>query len=266
MKKFFSIVINHDYDRIDGNTSGISNDLAIVPASVNHSFIKKKRLLYRNLLGGVDCFIEDDGEIKNEIDVLFFWVVCINEAFYNYTDYPDNVRFSDPYFYWSNSKVSTTLLEQEFCDLHPGSPPKNAIGCIGILINEIDVMEKLVFTIDFKIRKTFWEYHVFPKEFSKSDKTKTAYHIIDAYFEQKQDEMNWKFAETTESKPDEMIYRSKVPLAFSKTATDRLKLVWGQKPDNPLQEDQEMILPFPNYAYKTVSKDNKELTTIYIHL
>jgi hypothetical protein len=270
MKKFFSIIINHDYDRVDTNTLGISNDLAIIPARTSHAFVKKNRLLFRNQNGLLDCFIEDDDKIKSEVSLLFFWVVCVNEAFYSYTAYPDHINFSNPYYYWSNSRVRTSLLENEFCDMHPGLPPKQAVGCIGVLINSIDASEKLEFTIDFKIRKTFWEYHVFPKQeqdaFTKLAKAKIAYSIIDSYFEQKKADDNWEFAETSESKSGEIVYRSKIPLAFSKNATDRLRLVWGQEPSNPLQEDQEMTLPFPNYTYKTVNKDNNELTPIYIHI
>jgi hypothetical protein len=270
MKKFFSIRINHDYDRVDTNTMGSSNDLVIIPASPNHVLVKNNRLLFRNQNGVLDCFIEDDDKLKGEVTILFFWVVCTNEAFYSYTAYPNHINFSNPFYYWSNSKIRTSLQQNDLCDLHPGLPAKQAIGCIGILINNIDASEKLEFTIDFKIRETYWEYHIFPKKendpFINTATTKIAYYIIDSYFEQKKVTNHWEFIETPESKLEEIIYRSKVPLVYSKKARDRLKLIWGQEPKNPLQEDQEMILPYPNYKYKMVNKNNEELTPIYIHI
>jgi hypothetical protein len=270
MKKFFSIFINHDYDRVNSDTLGISNDLIIIPADPNKTFVKNNRLLFRSQNGILDCFIEDDEAIKSEAAILFFWVVCKGEGFYSYTAYPDYVNFSSPFYYWSNSVTKTSLIENESCDLHPGLPPKQAIGCIGVLLNDIEETKKLEFTIDFKIRETFWEYHIFREDnrdaLRNSATSNTAYKIVDSYFEQNKAVDHWEFAETPESTPKEIIYRSKAPLAFSKKATDRLKLVWGQVPHNPLQEDQEMPLPFPNYEFKRVNKNNEELTPVYIHI
>ncbi len=188
MKKFFSILINHDYDRVDTNTLGISNDLAIIPASPNHVFVKNNRLLFRSKKGSIDCFVEEDEKLKTEETILFFWVVCINEAFYSYTAYPDHINFSNPYYYWSNSSIKTSLQQIDSCDLNPGLPPKQAIGCIGVSINDIEEPE-LEFTIDFKIRETFWEYHILRKEehdlLVNTAETKTTCQIVDSYFEQK---------------------------------------------------------------------------------
>ena len=272
MKQFFSIVINHEYDSVDENTRGVSNDLAIVPANTNMPFTNSNRLWFRAQTGGLICYIEDDEAFKNETAVLFFWVVCTNEAFYSYTDYPKNINFSNPYYYWSNSEAYNTLQQDDKCYLHPGRPPNQAVGCIGISISEIDSIEKLEFTVNFKVRKTYWEYHIMINE-APEEKT---YTIVDLAFapnsEQNNAENNngnieeWKFEKISDENATEIIFQSKIPLAYTKKAQKRLELKWGPKQRSNLVEGQKMTLPFANYKYKMVNQDNKELTPIYIHI
>jgi len=278
MKQFFSIVINHEYDRVDENTRGVSNDLAIVPANTNGQYTNNNRLWFRSQIGGLICYIEDDEAFKNETAVLFFWVVCINEAFYSYTDYPRHINFSNPYYYWSNSEAYNTLQQDDQCYLHPGRSSKQAVGCIGILISDIITTEKLEFTVDFKVRKTYWEYHIMTNEDPK-DKT---YTIIDLNFpptEEKQMEAThlanntnteldtaWEFEKISDENATEIIFQSKTPLAYTKIAQKRLEFRWGPKQKSNLVKGQKMTLPFANYEYKMVNKDNKELTPIYIHI
>ena len=227
MKQFFSLVINHEYDRVDENTRSVSNDLAIVPAITNDPYIKNNRLLFQVKTGGLICYIEDHDEtFKNETPVLFFWVVCTNEAFYSYTDYPNHINFSDPYYYWSNSEESTSLQQNEFHDLGQGVPPTNAIGCIGISIIDIDTTKQLKFTVDFKVRKTYWEYHIITRTEQKDWK----YKIEDAYGE-------WYFEQVENDNPSETIFQSIIPLPYFKKAKGRLELVWEPEPNNRIQEN-----------------------------
>lgn len=269
MKHFFSIVINHEYDMLDDNTRGISNDLAIVPASSNSIFTNNNRLLFRNQTGGLDCFIEDDESIKNETTNLFFWVVCINEDFYSYTDYPNQINFSNPYYYWSNFEENSALQTNDFCDLHPGQPTRKAIGCICISINNINASEKTEFTVDFKVRKTYWEYHII----TNASQDGMFHKIIDTEFNANNERdfhsssiKLWEFEQIENDNPNEIIFRSTIPLPYQKKAETRLELVWGPEQKTRFEEDQKMILPFANYTYKMVNKDNKELTPIYIHI
>ncbi|MEM5567083.1 hypothetical protein WNY78_18320 [Psychroserpens sp. AS72] len=272
MKQFFSLVINHEYDRIDENIRGNSNDLTIVPARMNDSFINKNRLWFRNQSDRLNCYIEDDESIKNETDILFFWVVCTNEVFYNYTDYPNNINFYNPFYSWSNSEAHKTLQKDEQCFLHPGRPPKNAIGCIAILIHNIDTSEKIEFTVDFKTRKTYWQYHVMTNEDSKDKR----FAIMDLTFQSinNQNDLEnkannieeWKFEKIPNENTTEIIFRSNIPLPYFKKAQKRLELEWESKQISNQQDNQKMILPYANYLYKMVDNDNKELTPIYIYI
>lgn len=263
MKQFFSITIYHEYDKVSEEIKGVSNDLTVVPASSNNTLINNNRLFFRSQTGGLTCYIEDDETIINETDILYFWVVCINEAFYSYTEYPNHINFSKPYYYWSNSEGSTTLQQNEIGAKQLVTPPKHAIGCIGISVNNIDSAEQLIFSIDFKERKTYWEYHI---KFKHSQKDWT-YNIVDTIDEGELNEENkkWEFLEI--SRDNETItFRSKDTIAYSKKASNRLKLIWSGDQDNRFEEEQSMVLPFANYAYKMISVDNKELTPIYIYI
>ncbi len=272
MKHFFSIFINHDYDRVSDKIRGVSNDLSIVPASTNELFSRNNRLWFRSQTGGLICYIEDDETLKSETDMLFFWVVCINESFYSYTDYPNHINFSNPYYYWSNSQEQKSLQQDKQCHLHPGKPPKQAVGCIGISIRDIETSKKLEFNVDFKERKTFWEYHIMINEDPKEKK----YEMIDLDFSQCEDNPSgesdtikkeeWVFEKISDENASEIIFQSKIPLPYKKKARKCLQLEWGPKQESPLEDNQKMILPFANYKYKTVNKDNKELTPIYIHI
>lgn len=272
MKQFFSIVINHEYDRVDSETRGVSNDLAIIPANTNEPFTNNNHLWFRSQTGGLICYIEDDEAFKNETAVLFFWVVCTNEAFYSYTDYPRHINFANPYYYWSNSEAYNTLQQDDQCYLHPGRPPKQAVGLIGISIPDIVTTEKLEFTVNFKVRKTYWEYHIMTNE----DPKEKTYTIVDLAFAPNSDQNNaennngnieeWKFEKISVENATEIIFQSKIPLAYTKKAHKRLVLKWGPKQRSSHEKIHKMILPFANYEYKMVNLDNKELTPIYIHI
>jgi len=262
MKQFFSIEINHEYDRIDENTIDASDHLAIVPASSNSMFVKNNRLWFRTQTGILDCFIEDDAAVKNEVDVLFFWVVCNNPSFFSYTDNPADINFSNPYYYWSNFNSNNVLQQSGFCDLHPGQPPIDAIGCIGISITEIN--EHVKFKIDFEVRKTYWVYHITPNATQKfwqykiEDSQEGNDNIVE--------NVKWIFIKVSEEGEDPIIFRSKEPMPYFKKASDRFKLKWQSKEVPRLQDPRQMVLPFPNYAYKMVDEDNNELTPIYIYI
>lgn len=267
MKALFSILIDHDYDKVDADKPGVSNDLAIIPADSSAKLLSNDRLRFRSRSGRIDCYIETDGALLNEVKNLFFWVLCVDPAFYSYTDYPNHVNFSSPYFYWSNAKGSNVLEQKEACDLHPGKPPKNAIGCVGVTLESITDYQ--AFTIPFAVRKTYWRYHIVKSEpqdliTAKLQKAEE-FNIVDTVANQ--NELKWQFEKSSDPKtPQLIIFQSKTPLAYKKKAGDRLKLIWGPKNKNKHQEDQEMILPYANYEYKMVNKDNKELTPIYIHI
>lgn len=268
MKEFFSIVINHEYDRIDQNTIEPSDHLLIIPASTNKEFVKNNRLWFRNQTGSLDCYIEDDEALKNEVDVLYFWVVCTNQEFFSYTDYPNDIDFSIPYYFWTNSEASTQLEESDYYDLHTDPPPKMAIGCIGISISEL--VEKKNFTIAFKTRRTFWTYHIMPKESQAS----WTYSIEDE-FQQGQEAGNkkWTFKEVSvvkeinsDQEKHKIIFQSTEPIPYFKKASNRFKLKWGPMVETHFEKPQEIVLPFANYAYKMVKEDNKELTPVYVYI
>jgi hypothetical protein len=171
-----------------------------------------------------------------------------------------------------------SLHQDNQCALHPGRSPKQAVGCIGVSINKIAASEKLEFTVDFKVRKTYWEYHIMINEDQK-DKT---YTIVDLKFppkEETQQEVTdltnntntaldtaWDFEKISDENATKIIFRSKTPLPYAKKAQKRLELKWGSEQISNLERAKTMILPFANYQYKMVNMDNKELTPIYLHI
>lgn len=265
MKDFFSIVVNHEFDRVDKNTIEPSNHLSIVPADSNSLFIRNERLWFRTQNGLLNCFIEDDEAIKNEVDVLFFWVVCNDPEFFSYTAYPDNIDFLSPYYYWSNSEEHTLLQENDYCALHPGKPPRMAIGCIGISIEKL--VNKENFIIEFNTRKTLWTYHIIPKE----NQLLWTYDIVDESDNHITDK--WTFKKTSiineldsDLEKNKIIFQSTEPIPYFKKASNRFKLKWSPKEESDFEKAQEMILPFANYTYKMVNEDNIELTPVYIYI
>lgn len=268
MKSFFSIVINHEYDRIDKNTIEPSNHLSIIPASTNSILVNDNRLWFRMQQGFLDCYIEDDEAIKSEVDILFFWVVCTNPEFFSYTAYPDEINFSTPNYYWSNSEETSVLQQQDYYDLNLGKPPEMAIGCIGISIR--DIVKKMNFTIEFKTRRTLWIYHIIPKE----SQLLWTYSIVDEFLpELEEGNEKWTFEKlsvieqvNSDQEKPKLIFQSTEPIPYLKKASNRFKLKWGPKIEIRFEKDQEMILPFANYANKMVTENNKELTPIYIYI
>lgn len=260
MKQFFSIKIHHDYEKNDSSWKA-SEDLSIIPARTSANYVKNNRLLFHEQPGLLDCYIEDDESLKKEIDILFFWVVCTNDNFYNYTEYPMKINFSAPYYYWSNTKDTESLQEPYLCDLHPGSPPKKGIGCIGILINKIEAYKS--FNINFNVRKTYWVYNVYYKE----NQENWSYRIEDIIDEIDISNKNkkWAFEEVAKNK-ERIIFQSTEPIPYSKKATDRFRLNWDDSQKGPFKHEEKMTLPYPNCAYKMVNEDNKELTPVYIYI
>ncbi|PTM04517.1 MAG: hypothetical protein DA407_12965 [Bacteroidetes bacterium] len=268
MKHFFSLRINHEYDRIDEHTFEPSNHLTIVPASTNSILVNSNRVWFRTQPGSLDCYIDDDGAIKNDVDMLFFWVVCTNPEFFSYTAYPNDINFSNPNYYWSNSEETSVLQQKDYYDLHLGIPPKMAIGCIGISI--IELRDKTNFTIEFKTRRTLWTYHIIPKE----SQLLWTYSIVDE-FQPELDEGNkkWVFNKLpvideliSDQEKHKLIFQSTEPIPYFKKASNRFKLKWAPKDDTRFEEAQEMILPFANYAYKIFTEDSVELTPVYIYI
>ena len=254
MQAFFSLTINHEYDRIDGQSNGVANDdLTIVPAASGAELIRSARIFFKVHNSKLICYTADAEGLKNKTDSLFFWVLCVNHAFYSYTDYPNDINFLKPQYFWTNAQNSTSLQHDEFQDPGQGEPPKNAIGCIGIAISDMDPAAPQEFTIDFKVRKTYWEYHILLRE----SQTDWNYRIADELGE-------WHFNLKAQTNK-ELIFQSETPIAYHKRASERLKLFW-KDPGSALQNEHSMVLPFGNYAYKLVNRDNKELTPIYIHL
>lgn len=251
MIKFFSIAIRHDFDSNDSEID-FSNDLTIVPANTNKEFVKNNRLFFRNQLGSIDCYIEDEEEIKEEVEILFFWVVCNNANFFNYTAYPIDANFSTPNYYWSNSKESDDLQEQVFRNIPLETPPNKAIGSIGIIVNKVSSNKR--FTINFKVKKTIWVYHIHLKQSQKE----WTYKITDKKNE-------WVFTEILKNE-ESIVFESKDIIPFFKFATDRLMLSWTNNQPISFENEQTMVLPYPNYAYKMVNEDNKELTPVYIYI
>ena len=274
MKELFSIVINHEYDRIDAAPIEPSGHLSIVPANSNSILVNTNRLLFRTRTGFIGCYIEDDEAVRSEVDFLFFWVVCRNPEFFSYTDYPNEINFSKPYYYWSNHEGGTVLKERDFWDLNPGTPPKMAIGCIAISMTAL--MADRSFTIEFNTRRTLWTYYIIPKE----TQLLWDYSIVDEIFlEQEQVSTNgstvkkWVFkkilvdgALNTDQEKHKLIFQSIEPIPYFKRASNRFKLKWGPKVESQFEKNQEMILPFANYSYKMVNEDNIELTPVYIYI
>ena len=252
MKHFFSIAIHHEYHK-SNHTTGVFNDLIIIPAQSNDAFIQDNRLLFRYLENSIECYIEDNEALKNETDVLFFWVVCKDYGFYNYTDYPNHISFSVPQYYWSNSEDQTTLQQTQIGAQQLETPPRNAIGCIGISIHTIPVSENIEFIINFKTRKTFWQYHII----LNAETIDGNYQIEDNFGE-------WSF-KRIDSDGETIIFQSESPIAFQKKADNRLQLIWGPETSS-FNEKHSIILPFANFKYKMVDQANNELTPIYIHI
>ncbi|WP_452223620.1 hypothetical protein [Lacinutrix chionoecetis] len=254
MKPFFSIEIIHDYD------NGLAQHLSITPANSSAPLIRNNRLLFRKQLGSIACYIEEDKAIINDIESIGFWVICDNEAFYNYTEYGQDVNFYKPHYYWFNTEMeeisSSTISEQKddlkISEEQLHQAPKNAIGYINI--NLSDVKDDTIFKIRFLTKATIWEYNIkLRPEHKEWD-----YSIID-------EEGSWQFKAV--SKDDEFIkFQSDTAIAYSKKASKRLKLIWTTKEESRFQEAQSMILPFANYTYKMVTEDSKELTPVYIYI
>ena len=250
MKPFFSIAINHDYESTDSEI-GISNDLSIVPASMTKEFARNNRLWFRNQAGSIECYIEDDEALKEEVEILFFWVICTNSDFYNYTALPIDIDFSTPKYHWSNTKESNDLEEQAFQNMPLEKPPKNVLGSIGIVVNKVSSNKR--FTINFKARETFWAYHI---HFKKSQK-EWAYKILDK-------NNQWVFTELYKNE-EVIVFESKNIIPFVKTGTGRLRLLWTPI-GSPFEEGQSMVLPFADCRYRMINDDNKEVTPVYIHV
>lgn len=263
MKHFFTIELHHEYDM------GIAQQLAVIPTVSEGRLIRNNSVLFRNQSGSLVCYIEDDESVKNEIDYLNFWVICNDNAIYNYTDLDLTINFYKPHFYWSNSnsedtKLKTSIISEKLKEIDGDEKaleffnhllieaPKNAIGMLQIKLGDVQRgNEKSV--VEFKVKKTIWQYNISPKEEQKD----WNYRI--------EDEMNeWKFKRLTEIK-EYVTFQSTEPIPFNKQASNRLKLIWEPIESN-FEEEQNMILPFANYSYKMVSEDNKELTPIYIHI
>lgn len=266
MKHFFTIELLHEYNK------GFAEHLSVIPTYSLTQLVKNNRIAFRSQIVSLDyyleCYIKEDESIKNEVDSLSFWVVCNNEAFYNYTELDVNTSFYLPYFYWSNSNIESKKLitktisdrigeidgnskKLEALNSYLNEAPKNALGIVQIKLKEVVEKEKLV--IEFKVKKTIWQYNIILKDEQK-----------DWNYKIEDEKGEWQFKRVTEIE-DKIVFQSTEPIPYKKDANSRLKLIW--EPESPqFNNQQSMILPFANYAYKMVSEDNKELTPIYIYI
>ncbi len=270
MKTIFSIALEHEYDR------GNALHLAIRPAISNEAFLKNDRLLFKGRPGHMECFIEPDEALKREVSELYLWVVCLDDAFYQYTVHPKGVTFSRPFFYWSNRADGPEELEASTIDEYirkkkredknivsisslAGPAPKNAIGCIGMTMDKLGSGEK--FTIGFKVRESLWHYHIFPK----AEQATWNYKIEDQGQE-------WQFEPAGTGEHGTFAFRSTTPIPYSRRATDRLKLVWGTSGPSQFPREQQMTLPFADYGHQMMEKKNKDskevvaYTPVYVHI
>ncbi|WP_395062798.1 hypothetical protein [Flavobacterium sp.] len=250
MIHFFSIALRHDFNedpKIDFN-----NDLTIILATTNKEFVKNNRIFFRNQLGSIDCYIEDYEAINKQVELLFFWVVCNNVDFYNYTAYPIDVNLAIPYYYWTNSRESNILEEHKFQNIPIETPPKNAVGSIGIKLNNVSLKQQFAITI--KVKETIWVYTIYFKQLHKE----WIYTITDKNNE-------WVFTELSKNE-DSIVFKSKETIPLFKLSTGRLLLTWINKESNSFKEEQSLVLPFPNYTHKLERKDNQEVSTVYLHL
>ena len=269
MKPFFSIEFKH---KIDGKRT---HHLSLHLANTQEGLLRNNRILIRQSPGFISCFIEDDEMITSEIYQLYFWVICTHDEFYQYTDFPSDTVFSDPLILWSNAEINGSQLhssniedlldadelqvllldnDQNRSLVHQaGKPPRNAIGCIALEAQKIEMHSAYYFEFDTK--KTVWRYHINPRKPLDS----WTYKIVDTKNE-------WNFDPVKEETQDWITFQSREPIAYQSRASDRLTLKWDPSEELRFEEGQQMTLPFANYAHKTIDGDKTETTPIYIHI
>ena len=267
MKPFFSIELVHEYDQ------GPASALTIVPAASNDTYLRHQRLWLKQGTGYLKAFIEDDESLKDEVDVLYFWVVCVEEDFYSYTEYPNDINFSVPQYFWHNEhdplNLNHFMLDAESIN----NPPMGAIGLIGIYIKELP--EDHRFSIRFNVRHTLWQYNIIPKA-SQRDWTyrvEDQYKVIDK--NEADDAMplgfdtynkKWEFNLISHSENEQLVFQINAPMPFMKRSDGRFVLEVTPPEGQQHLEKFEMVLPYATYAYKMVDENNIELTPIYIYI
>lgn len=246
MKPIFSIEIQHEINNDNSGNNRI-NELALVPSITNKDLVEKQRILFRSGSEKINCFIEDNEMILDQERTLYFWVVCHNASFFNYTDFTlANTALSE-FMYWSTTEDSLELKQEITPEKYNEKPPKNTLGLVKITLDN-NVKNKK-FTLNFKVKKTYWEYHIF---FNVSKK--------DWKYTVKDSKNEWIFTETSKNEHS-FVFRSKSLIPFFNKVTNRVVLEIEKTPVLQPSDTFSMVLPYAN-----PSKSTEKVSKVYVYL
>lgn len=256
MIELFNISLVHEYQQ------GACEHLALTPFSDLKQLQFKNRLRYKNEIGGIKCFCEQDKSPVSEVDYFRFWLIYTSSEFINYSDFDRQLLFNSPKFVWKDwdkdlgveKKVfKTVLLDDDSIQqfkLKQEGIPRNALGLVAIKSELLS--ENLSIEVHFKTANTYWQYRI---------KTDTELSDWKFKIEDKREELEFESAINN----GELWFTSKTALPYFKHSNDRLLLKWEPNKDTYDFHKYKKQLPFPDFKYKEVTA-NKVISPIYIKL